>query len=883
MKRLFLLLLLAGIPLISEVTAALADLLLNAGNEEEVARLLDQSPAAVDQALFAVCRKSAQGRLDHRQHPDALREFRATLAVAQRLKSPPALASAYRGLGLSYWRLDQGKEALANYEKGLTQATLANDRPMMAELLRGIGVAHRGTGEPAAAIEADEKSIALYRELHNEHFIGAGLNNLAGNYFKMGELRRAAEYYEEAARVAKAFPDVVDSANGNLGAIAATEGDFSAAKNYLEQSLQYNEQIKDSRGIAIALTNLGPIYHQSGQFAMAISVYDRAIILAKSINDIRTQAVALLNRASVQISRKRPDLAIVDLKESLHIQEQGQSYFGLSVVLSNLAVLESAAGNTDEAFAEVERATAIGHQFGSPELLWQSMNATALCELKRNRREEARKAFEAAIENIESWRMRIGAGEPEGQRFLEDKIAPYHGLLRLLLEDGHSEAALAVAEKAKARQLLDALRSGQAQVTGVLTAKERLEEQRLTANAGDLNRRLADTRDPSLQASIRASWEEAANGLQAFRTRLYAAHPELAAKRGDADPITLAQATELLPDRGVALIEFTVSEDNIYVFTITRGASGRPELATRTLRWNRTELTREVNEFQQQLASRDLSYRKTAEDLYRRLLGPLDQTLKTKTTLVVAPDGPLWNLPFQALLLADGRHLLERQAVFYAPSLTFLREHQRQSHSDAGGQQLLAVTSAQQADLPYAAREVRELTTLYDSANTLTISGGSGVKDTWKAEAPRYRVLHFATHGMLNSENPMYSYLQLGGGNILEAREIVNMDLHAEMAVLSACETARGQARYGEGLVGMSWAFLTAGTSTTVVSQWKVDSASTAMLMLTFHRLLKPVLDSGSRVGRARSLQQAALGVMHTPEHQHPFYWAGFVLVGNGY
>ena len=104
----------------------------------------------------------------------------------------------------------------------------------------------------------------------------------------------------------------------------------------------------------------------------------------------------------------------------------------------------------------------------------------------------------------------------------------------------------------------------------------------------------------------------------------------------------------------------------------------------------------------------------------------------------------------------------------------------------------------------------------------------------------------------------MYSYLQFGPGNILEAREIVTMDLHADMAVLSACETARGQARYGEGLVGMSWAFLIAGTSTTVVSQWKVDSASTTALMLTFHRLLKPVLDSGSRVGRARSLQQAS-------------------------
>ena len=177
------------------------------------------------------------------------------------------------------------------------------------------------------------------------------------------------------------------------------------------------------------------------------------------------------------------------------------------------------------------------------------MDATALCDLKRNHRQEARKAFEASIEKSSRGGCGSATSEPEGQRFLEDKIAPYHGLLRLLLEDGSSEAALAVAEKAKARQLLDALRSGKAQVTAAMTAEERLEEQRLTASASDLSRRLVDTRDPAIQGPIRASWEEAANGLQAFQTKLYAAHPELAAKRGDANPITLAETAELLPDQ----------------------------------------------------------------------------------------------------------------------------------------------------------------------------------------------------------------------------------------------------------------------------------------------------------------------------------------------
>jgi CHAT domain-containing protein len=109
------------------------------------------------------------------------------------------------------------------------------------------------------------------------------------------------------------------------------------------------------------------------------------------------------------------------------------------------------------------------------------------------------------------------------------------------------------------------------------------------------------------------------------------------------------------------------------------------------------------------------------------------------------------------------------------------------------------------------------------------------------------------------------------------------MNLHADLAVLSACETGRGSVMAGEGLVGMSWAFLAAGTRTTVVSQWKVDSASTTDTMLAFHRNLKPVLDSGQEMGRARSLQKAMLATMRTPERRHPYYWAGFVMIGNGY
>ena len=111
----------------------------------------------------------------------------------------------------------------------------------------------------------------------------------------------------------------------------------------------------------------------------------------------------------------------------------------------------------------------------------------------------------------------------------------------------------------------------------------------------------------------------------------------------------------------------------------------------------------------------------------------------------------------------------------------------------------------------------------------------------------------------------------------MTAREILQSNLHADLAVLSACETARGSFRFGEGLIGMSWAFLVAGTPATLVSQWKVDSAGTSDLMVAFHRNLR------AKIPKPEALQRAALSVMHNPAYRHPFYWAGFMLVGNAY
>src|SRR5262249_2270610 len=142
-----------------------------------------------------------------------------------------------------------------------------------------------------------------------------------------------------------------------------------------------------------------------------------------------------------------------------------------------------------------------------------------------------------------------------------------------------------------------------------------------------------------------------------------------------------------------------------------------------------------------------------------------------------------------------------------------------------------------------------------------------------------------------NNSSPMYSHVLLAQSDgdknedgLLEAWEIMKLDLRADLAVLSACETARGRVGAGEGMIGLTWALFVAGCPAKVASQWKVDSASTTELMLEFHRHLKSQMaNPGSQVSAARALREVALKLQRTGKYRHPFYWAGFVVAGKGF
>jgi CHAT domain-containing protein len=373
-------------------------------------------------------------------------------------------------------------------------------------------------------------------------------------------------------------------------------------------------------------------------------------------------------------------------------------------------------------------------------------------------------------------------------------------------------------------------------------------------------------------------------------------------------------AAALIPDAQTALLEYVVTNERTFLFVLTRNSTRPARVAIKVypVSARRSDLANLVEDFRKLLAANHPGFRRRGGELYDMLVRPVEQHLRGKTTLCIVPDGPLWELPFQALQTPADKYLQELHAMYYAPSLQVLREMKKRaadlksspvskdSRAESGlasqlyaignptiGDEALARTQAVRnapfVSLPETEREVQTIGTEVYGPTASNIHVGSAAREeTVKAEMGKYRVVHFATHGVRNDRSPMYSYLVLATGEnsnedgLLEAWELMEMDMKAEMVVLSACDTARGHVGTGEGMIGMTWALFVAGVPTTVASQWKVPSETTPRLMVAFHK-------NAQQMPKAEAWREAALKMIRDPRFRmKPFYWAGFVVVGEG-
>jgi CHAT domain-containing protein len=708
------------------------------------------------------------------------------------------------------------------------------------------------------------------------------MNNLGYVYFMHGDYEQALEFYRKGLQLSNEIGSkaVVAMLFTNTGNVYYAQGDYAQASDFMLKSLKLHEEMGDKTGTAIVLNNLGSVYNEQGEHARALETLQRSLKLAEEI--------------------------------------------GLSQIitssLTNIAQTYQHLGQPRAALDYADRAVAVAHREDNTDILWQALTTKGRVYAALDQLDNARQSFLDAIAVIEKLRGRNAGDERGQQRFFEGKVSPYYAMVDLLLKQGETAQAFAYAERAKGRVLLDVLSNGRADINKAMTKEELDRDRALTTEINVLNTQISRLKAAGQSAelpALTARLEKARLEYEAFQTGIYAAHPELRVKRGEAHTLTLGEADGILAGGRSALLEYVVGEDHSYLFVLTKNAGQPVELKVYPLSLKGKELADLAQDFLRRVAARDLTIKTPAERLYELLVKPAEKQLQGVSSLTIVPDGPLWDVPFQAMHRGQRGYLLEDYAISYAPSLSVLREMKRKGaellqarasgrpgpkslrtellafgNPVLSGQTAAKVRAVQDDDdslspLPDAEREVNMLGKLYGPGRSRVLVGARATEEEVKAEAEKYPLLHFATHALLDSRNPMYSRILLsqagrgaGEDGLLEAWELMKLDLTAELVVLSACQTAGGRVGAGEGIIGMSWALFVAGCPTVVVSQWKVDSARTADLMLEFHRNLLRRDGRAPAMTKAEALRAASLKLLHS-QYNHPAYWAGFVLIGN--
>jgi CHAT domain-containing protein/Tfp pilus assembly protein PilF len=859
------------------------------------------------------------GILRQRQgdYAKSLESHKKGLNLMEELGDKPGIVAALNNMGIVHQLMGNYARALVSFETGLKLTEATGNEYLISDLLNSIGTVHWSQGAYAQALGYFQKRLPLAEKIGDKAGVASTLSNMGVIYEAQGDYTKAMDLYQKSLKSSEEVGDRhgVAVRLNNIGGVHSSLGNYALGLEAHRKSLQIYEEIGARDFAAATLMNIGNVHHRQGAYAQALEHYQKSLKISEDIGKQAEMTTAWSNIGDVHYAQGNYKQAMEHYQKSLKIGVKIGDKRKIARSLNQIGAVHRSEGDYDRAVESANRAAVIARQIGAPGLVWDIQTTLGRAYRALNRPEQARQALSVAIDAVEELRAQVAGDASERQRFFETRTAPYDEMIHLLLDQRDLREAFNYAERAKGRALLDVLQAGRVDITKAMTADEQAQERRLNGEVISLGaqihrEKLREQPDQAGLAQLEADLSKARLAYESFQINLYAAHPELRTQRGRLQLITLDQAGALISDTNTAVLEFVVTHDKTYLFVLTnkKGTGPRakasgltPNLSVYTINLKREELSDRVERFRRRLANLDFDFQPLARELYDLLIGPARAELRGKTNLVIVTDGPLWEAPFQALQSASGRYLIEDAALSYAPSLTALREMSGGRAADnksattllafgnpAAGEQttarVRAVFMKERLDpLPEAERQVKELGRLYAPSRSKVYVGAEANEGRAKAEAERYSLLHFAAHGILNDANPMYSQIVLTQpegddreDGMLEAWEIMRLNLKADLVVLSACETARGRVGNGEGMIGLVWAFFVAGAPATVASQWQVEARSTTGLMLEFHRQLR------RGKGKAQALRQAAMNLRKLEEYQHPFYWAGFVVVGNG-
>ncbi len=811
---------------------------------------------------------------------------------------------------------NQIEESIAAFDKAIKLSRETGSPEHELKCLRQQGVTYWYANKLRDFRRLNQKALTIARELNHDKEIGRCSNNIGVYHSKFENYAQALNHLETALQIAKKLNNNTETSNtlNNMGIIYKNIGNHDKALDYLTQALAIDRQLGDDIYIAIDLNDIGTIYRHMGlstgnkeHFQRALDYFSEGLELSRKIGEVKNEIYILNNIGSVYSDLGKDYDALKYFREGLDKARSADEKEAASMMLNNMGIVHSNQGNYEESTLYFQQAIDQALEIRGGRILWEAYLELAHVYHKQGKLQEALKFYQLSISIIEDVRSRIKLEELKASFLGTDKrMEAYYSLIDLLIKlyyqsgnQAYAGEAFNYLERGKARAFLDRLEISQVNISQYINFKLQNQEREVMKDISTIYSRLLDsglTEEES--TSIQEQLREKEHELEALKREIRTKSPAYGQLKYP-EIITLEEARRLLSP-GEAFFEYCLSDDSSHLFVITRN-----NLSVHTLPPQK-RIQNIVKEYLKSITDRENHSFPGGLTLFQDLVKPgLDKNIHT---IVVVPDDILNYLPFEALIQDENtrRWLVQDYKIAYSPSISSLREiikrknqngHPRAKDwlafgdpdfaeledKDNGHDVFQNFTSSSAYNffrLKYSGEEIDQIRSLFPPSRITTFTRGQASEERLKNhDLGNYKTIHFATHSLIDDQRPVRSSVVLSldskeEDGFLQAREIYNLKMNADLVVLSACQTGLGQYIRGEGIEGLNRAFFYAGASSLLMSLWAVNDQATCQLMERFYTHLR------SADCLRSALRKTKLELIESDALSHPYYWAGFIASG---
>ena len=799
------------------------------------------------------------------KYPQAIDYFQQALVIIRELKDRNREGTILYNLGFVYNSLAKYSQALQLYEQALKLNKAVGDRSGEGLVLSAIGLIYQVKGEYPRSLKLFQQSEKIAREINDRPGLGAALGNIGQTYVYLADYPRAIQYFDRAIEIFKSlnylaqvgvnlnnqgnaynymgrYPKallafesalkIYRSTNNraeeattlsNIGNIYQILGQYTRSLKYYESSLSIAQNIGNKNTEGTVTGNIGTIYYRLGQYGEAQKYHNRALLIHQATGNREQESTTLNNLAEDYYSLKQYPQALTTHTQALKIKEEIGDRSGVAQILNNIGNDYSAIGEAEKSLGYYRKATEIARNIDYLDIQGIALTNQGKALYKLDRLAAAEVPLREAIKIWESLR----AGLIDRDKIsLQDRIKFTYDLLqKVLIEQNKFQAALEIAERGRARVLAELLAS----------------------------------KIPTINSATSQKIRQAPN---------------------------LSKIQEIARAQKATLVEYSTIDDRILIWVIKPTGQitfHQTKIPPKTTLKDLVDTTRDGIGANRGARSKDDTPNPTGGDLkqlHQLLIAPIVKDLPTKPEerVIIIPQNELFLVPFAALQDAQDRYLIQQHTITIAPSIQVLALSETKSNRLSkfpplvvGNPIMPSFKGTQLENLPGSEAEAKAIGKIL---KVTPLIGAQADKKKAIALMKKAPIIHLATHGLLDTiKGDIPGAIALTNG-FLTSGEIFDMQLAANLVVLSACDTGRGDLT-GEGVVGLSRSFSVAGVPSVIVSLWEVDDKATKVLMEEFYRNLQL-----KKLPKAQALRQAMLMTM--VDYPNPNFWSAFMLVGEG-